>query len=71
MPISDLKIKLDGENPWLKRLIKIGQLVLERWEGRVLVSTPDIGVYLTYSHRSDQLKHYYSIYTMNRSMCCV
>lgn len=42
-PISELQIKLDTGNVWLKRLVKIGQLVLERWEGRVLVSMPDIG----------------------------
>lgn len=42
-PISELKIKFDCENLWLKRLIKIGKLVLERWEGRVLVSMPDLG----------------------------
>jgi 5-methyltetrahydrofolate--homocysteine methyltransferase len=42
-PISQLHIAFDHQNAWLKRLLKIGMLVLERWEGRVLVSMPDIG----------------------------
>ena len=43
LPITELHIQFDKDNPWFKRLIKIGQLVLERFEGRVLVSAPDIG----------------------------
>ena len=42
-PITELSITFDADNPWFKRLIKIGQLILERFEGRVIVSSPDIG----------------------------
>jgi 5-methyltetrahydrofolate--homocysteine methyltransferase len=42
-PISELHIKLDPENIWLKRLLRIGKLIQERWGDRVLISMPDIG----------------------------
>lgn len=42
-PINELHITLDEDNFWLKRLIAIGKQVHERWQGRVLVSTPDLG----------------------------
>lgn len=41
--ISELNIKFDPDNPWFKRLVDIGKQVLDRFDGRVLVSTPDIG----------------------------
>ena len=42
-PITELHIEFDRENIWLKRLLEIGRLVHERWEGRVLVGMPDMG----------------------------
>ena len=43
VPITELHLELDLENPWFKRLLEIGHLVHERWQDRVLVSAPDLG----------------------------
>ncbi len=43
LPISELHLQLDTQNVWLKRLLRIGELVQQRWGDRVLVSMPDIG----------------------------
>ena len=43
MPVSELQLRYDPENPWLERIRAIYRAGSERWGDQVLMSLPDLG----------------------------
>ncbi len=43
VPVSELHATYDPDNVWLQRIRKIYRAGLERWQGQVLMSLPDLG----------------------------
>lgn len=41
--ISDIHIKFDPDNKWLVRIKEICKAAMDRWQGQVLVTMPDLG----------------------------
>jgi len=42
-PISQLHFEYDPDNIWLNRILDICRAAMDRWQGQVLVGTPDLG----------------------------
>ena len=43
LPIEEIHLAYEPENPWLLRIKEICRAAMDRWEGRVLVQMPDLG----------------------------
>jgi 5-methyltetrahydrofolate--homocysteine methyltransferase len=43
VPISELNLTYNPDNPWLRRVLDLCAAMMRRWQGQVLVSMPDLG----------------------------
>jgi hypothetical protein len=43
VPITDIHLEYDPDNPWLKRLKALCAAAMNRWQGQVLMSMTDLG----------------------------
>lgn len=43
VPITDIHLEYDPNNPWLKRLKTLCAAAMDRWQGQVLMSMTDLG----------------------------
>ena len=42
-PVEEIHLSYNADNVWLRRVKAIGEAAMQRWQGMVLVSMPDLG----------------------------